>query len=97
MVDTGGTIANAAVALRERGARAVYACATHALFSGEAAAKLAASPLEEMVVTNTIQIPEERRFPQLKVLSVAELLCARHPLHPFERVGEPALRAEHTR
>jgi ribose-phosphate pyrophosphokinase len=75
MIDTGGTMANAVHALKERGATKVYAVATHALLSGSAAEKLSASPLEELVVTNTIHIPEERRFPQLTVLSVAELLA----------------------
>src|SRR5687768_8712118 len=75
MIDTGGTMANAVHALKDRGATKVYAAATHALLSGSAAEKLAASPLEELVVTNTIRIPEERRFPQLTVLSVAELLA----------------------
>jgi ribose-phosphate pyrophosphokinase len=68
-------MANAVHALVERGATKVYAVATHALLSGSAAEKLSASPLEELVVTNTIEIPEERRFPQLTVLSVAELLA----------------------
>ncbi|MEX0980228.1 MAG: ribose-phosphate pyrophosphokinase [Gemmatimonadota bacterium] len=75
MVDTGGTMALAVHALRKRGAKAVYACATHALLSGDAVAKLSASPLEELVVTNSIQIPEERRFEQLRILSVADLLA----------------------
>jgi ribose-phosphate pyrophosphokinase len=75
MVDTGGTMALAVHALRNRGAKAVYACATHALLSGDAVAKLSASPLEELVVTNSIQIPEERRFKQLRILSVADLLA----------------------
>ena len=75
MVDTGGTIANAVHALKERGANKVYAVATHALLSGSAVEKLSAAPIEEFVVTNTIHIPEERRFPQLTVLSVAELLA----------------------
>ena len=75
MVDTGGTIANAVHALKDRGAKKVYAVATHALLSGRAVEKLSAAPIEEFVVTNTIHIPEERRFPQLTVLSVAELLA----------------------
>jgi ribose-phosphate pyrophosphokinase len=76
MVDTGGTLANAVVALKERGARAVYAAATHALLSGNATEKLSAVPLEEFVVTNTIDIPPERRFDQLTVLTVAGLLSS---------------------
>ncbi len=75
MVDTGGTLANAVHALRERGATKVYACATHAVLSGSAAERLAAAPLEEMVVTNTLQLTEDRSFPNLKVLSVAPLLA----------------------
>ena len=75
MVDTGGTLANAAVALKERGATKVYAGATHALLSGSAIEKLAAAPLEEFVVTNTIYVPKEKRFEGLKILSVASLFA----------------------
>lgn len=75
MVDTGGTLANAVVALKERGAKTVTAAATHALLSGSAVEKLSAAPLEEFVVTNTIDVPEERRFEGLTVLSVADLLA----------------------
>ena len=75
MVDTGGTLANAVQALRDRGARQVYAGATHAVLSGSAVQKLAAAPLEEFVVTNTIHVPEDRRFDGLKILSVASLFA----------------------
>ncbi len=75
MVDTAGTMASAVRALHERGAKAVYACATHALLSGNAVEKLTQAPLTELVVTNTIHVPEGRRFPELVVLSVAELLA----------------------
>ena len=75
MVDTGGTLANGIIALKERGAKAVYASATHALLSGKATEKLSAAPLEELVVTNTIDIPENRRFDKLRILSVAGLLA----------------------
>ena len=75
MVDTGGTVANAVHALVERGASKVYGVASHALLSGPAVERLSAAPLEEFVVTDTIHIPEERRFPQLTVLSVDELLA----------------------
>ncbi len=89
MVDTGGTLANAVAALTERGAKRVFACATHALLSGQATERLAASPLEEFVVTNTIHIPEERRFPQLKILSVAGLLAdAVQYIHSNESVSQ---------
>jgi ribose-phosphate pyrophosphokinase len=75
MVDTGGTLANAVQALRDRGARQVYAGATHAVLSGSAVEKLAAAPLEEFVVTNTIHVPEDRQFDGLKILSVASLFA----------------------
>jgi len=75
MVDTGGTLANAVQALRDRGASKVYAGATHAVLSGKAVEKLAAAPLEEFVVTNTINTLEERRFDGLKILSVASLFA----------------------
>ena len=89
MVDTGGTLANAVRALRDRGARAVYACATHALLSGPASERLADAPLEEMVVTNTVHIPSERRFERLKVLSVADLLAkAIDHIHSNESVSQ---------
>ncbi len=89
MVDTGGTLANAVRALKERGAKAVYAAATHALLSGPAVERLAAAPLEEFVVTNTIHIPEDRRFANLKVLSVAPLLAnAIDYIHSNESVSQ---------
>lgn len=75
MVDTAGTMASAVHALKKRGGKAVYAAATHALLSGEAVSRLRDAPLTEMVVTNTIHLPEERSFPGLTVLSVAELLA----------------------
>ena len=75
MVDTAGTLSNAVYALKERGAKTVYAAATHALFSGEAVRRLSEAPLEEMVVTNTIDIPEDKKFENLTVLSVADLLA----------------------
>ena len=75
MIDTGGTIAQAVTALKERGAKRVYVAATHALLSADAVRKLAASPLEELVVTNTILIPEAKRFDRMQILSVADLLA----------------------
>jgi ribose-phosphate pyrophosphokinase len=75
MIDTAGTMAEAARALKDRGARDVYACATHALLSGPAVERLTRAPFKEIVVTDTIPIPQEKRFPTLTVLSVAELLA----------------------
>jgi ribose-phosphate pyrophosphokinase len=89
MVDTAGTMASAMHALKDRGAVAVFACATHALLSGTAREKLEEAPLEELVVTNTINIPEDRKFARLKVLSVASLLArAIEYIHSNESVSQ---------
>lgn len=74
MIDTGGTISEGARLLRESGARQVYACATHAVFSPPASQRLSGGLFEEVIVTNTIPVPEDNRFEQLTVLSVANLL-----------------------
>jgi ribose-phosphate pyrophosphokinase len=74
MIDTAGTIVEGARLLREKGARQVYACATHPVFSGPAIDRLSSGLVEEVIVTNTIPVPEDRRFPQLKVLPVATIL-----------------------
>jgi ribose-phosphate pyrophosphokinase len=72
MIDTGGTIAQAAVAVLELGATAVYACATHPVFSGRAAETLNAAPIRSIVVTDTIPLHNAPR--QTEVISVAPLL-----------------------
>jgi ribose-phosphate pyrophosphokinase len=75
MIDTAGTITEAARALKRLGAKDIYACATHPLLSGPAAERLSESPIAEVTVTDTIAIPPEHRFSKLKVLSVGELLA----------------------
>jgi ribose-phosphate pyrophosphokinase len=75
MIDTAGTMSEAVHALKRLGARDVYCCATHALLSGPAVERLTASPVKEVVVTNTIAIPPERQFSRLTVLSIAGLLA----------------------
>lgn len=74
MIDTAGTITEAARLLQAQGAKQVYACATHAVFSDPAAQRLASGVFEEVIVTNTIPVPPEKRFPQLTVLSVADII-----------------------
>ncbi len=74
MIDTAGTISEGGRLLRREGARAVYACATHPVFSPPATERLAGGPFEEVIVTNTVPIPDEKLFPQLKTLSVANLI-----------------------
>ena len=75
MIDTGGTLAQAARALKERGARDVYACATHALLSGPAVERLREAPFTEIVVTDTVPVPPHKQFDTLRVLSTDELLA----------------------
>jgi ribose-phosphate pyrophosphokinase len=74
MIDTAGTVTEAARALKALGARDIYVCATHALLSGPAVERLKAAPIVEVTVTDSVLIPAERRFDRLKVLSVGELL-----------------------
>lgn len=74
MIDTAGTITEGARLLRKEGARQVYACATHAVFSPPAIERLSSGLFEEVIITNTIPMPEDQRFKQLTVLSVANLL-----------------------
>ncbi len=76
LVDTGGTLARAAYALMEKGAKTVYACCTHPVLSGKAVEIISGSPIEEMIVTNTVPLQEEARAcPKIKVLSVSSLLA----------------------
>lgn len=74
MIDTAGTISEGARLLREVGARQIYACATHAVFSPPAVERLSSGLFEEVIVTNTIPIPEANQFEQLRMLTVANLL-----------------------
>ncbi len=71
MVDTAGTICQAADALIAKGAKEVYACATHGVLSGPAIKRLKESPIKEIVFLNTIEIPRKKRYKGLKVLSIA--------------------------
>jgi ribose-phosphate pyrophosphokinase len=75
MIDTAGTITQAAEALVARGARSVIAAATHPVLSGPATERLNNSPFEEVIVTNTLPIPPEHQFGKLTVLSIAPLIA----------------------
>lgn len=74
IIDTAGTICIAANALVENGAKEVYACCTHPVLSGPAMERISNSKIKELVVTNTIPIPEEKMIDKIKVLSVAPLI-----------------------
>jgi ribose-phosphate pyrophosphokinase len=71
--DTAGTLTNATVKLKEKGALKVYAACTHAILSGPAVERLLNSPIEEIVVTDTVPIDKSKRFDRMKVLSIDEL------------------------
>ncbi|MDO4754075.1 MAG: ribose-phosphate pyrophosphokinase [Bacillota bacterium] len=76
MIDTAGTIVNAANALREHGAKDIYACCTHGIFSGPAKTRMAESIIKEWVTLDTIDISDEiRALPNVKVLSTAPLFA----------------------
>ena len=75
MVDTAGTLTMAAHALKKDGAKRILGCCTHAVLSGPAIERIAESPLEELIVTNTIPLgPKAQRCDKIKVLSVAHLI-----------------------
>ncbi|MDD7684833.1 MAG: ribose-phosphate pyrophosphokinase, partial [Eubacterium pyruvativorans] len=75
MIDTAGTITNAANAIKEMGAKAVYAGATHAVLSGPAIQRIQDSAIEELVLLNTIALPEEKKLDKITTLSVAPLFA----------------------
>lgn len=75
IVDTAGTMSKAAELLLEKGAKDVYACATHAVLSGKGVENITTSHLKELIVTNSVHLPEEKRIAKIKQLSVAPLLA----------------------
>lgn len=75
MIDTAGTITNAANAIKDMGAKAVYCGATHAVLSGPAIDRIQDSAIEELVLLNTIPLPEEKKIDKMTVISVAPLLA----------------------
>jgi ribose-phosphate pyrophosphokinase len=74
MIDTAGSIFAAANALAKAGAKDIYACCTHPVFSKNATDLLMEAPIKEVICTNTIELPKEKLFPKLVQLSTAELL-----------------------
>lgn len=75
MIDTAGTITLAAQALQDAGATAVYACCTHAVLSGPAIERLENSVIKEVIVTDSIQLPEEKMSPKIVQVSVSQLIA----------------------
>ncbi len=74
MLDTGGTTVDAAEALRENGAREIYASVVHPLFSGDAPSRIMKSCIKEIVVTDTIHLAQDRLHEKMKILSISSLL-----------------------
>jgi len=74
IIDTAGTLCTAAEVMLDKGARAVYGCCTHPVFSGPAIERMSKAPFKEIVITNTIPIEEDRRLPNMTILSVAPLV-----------------------
>nr|WP_284890966.1 ribose-phosphate diphosphokinase [Actinotignum timonense] len=75
MIDTAGTLVGAIRVVKDAGAKDVIVAATHALLSGEAVERLSNAPIRELVVTDTVPIPDEKRFKGLTVLSIAPTLA----------------------
>ncbi|EQA35093.1 ribose-phosphate diphosphokinase [Leptospira inadai serovar Lyme str. 10] len=76
MIDTAGTICKAADALLKNGAKSVYCAASHGVLSGESIDRLNSTPFIEVVLSNSIEIPESKKISKLKTLSVAPLFAA---------------------
>jgi ribose-phosphate pyrophosphokinase len=74
MIDTAGTITKAAKALKDNGAKRVIACATHPVLSGPSIQRIEESVLDEVIFSNTIYLPEEKRIRKIKILSIANLI-----------------------
>jgi len=74
MIDTAGTLIQAVTAVEREGARRILACGVHAVLSGAAVERIGKSPLEEVVVTNSVPVSSEKRAARVTVLSVAPLL-----------------------
>lgn len=75
MIDTAGTIANAANALMNLGAKEVYACCSHGVLSGPAVQRIEKSPIKELIMLDTIKLPEDKIISKIKSLSVASLFA----------------------
>lgn len=75
LIDTAGSVVQAAEMVAERGAREIWAYATHAVFSGDAVERLQASPIRDVVVTDTIPLPRSKQRDKIRVLSIAPVLA----------------------
>ncbi len=89
IIDTAGTIVGAVDALKEQGAKDVYICATHAVLSDPAAERLAGAQAKQVILADTIPIPEEKRFKTLTIISIAPLMAqVIKRIHNNESLGQ---------
>ncbi|MFP3898850.1 MAG: ribose-phosphate diphosphokinase [Dehalococcoidia bacterium] len=87
-IDTAGSLVGVVNALLEHGVSEVYACCTHPVFSGSAIQRIATSPVREVVVTDTIPVPDDKKLDKITVLPVASLIGeAIHRIHTGLSVG----------
>jgi len=87
-IDTAGSLVNTVATLVEQGAKEVFACCTHPVFSGSAIQRIASSPVREVVVTTTIPVNKEKNLDKITVLPIAPLLGeAIHRIHTGQSVG----------
>jgi len=87
-ITTGGTLVNVVSIILERGAREVYACATHPVFSGPAIDRITSSPVKEITVTDTVPVTDEKKIEKITVLSIAPLLGeAIQRIHTGQSIG----------
>jgi ribose-phosphate pyrophosphokinase len=75
LIDTAGTLTQGDAALVDRGAKEIYACCTHGVLSGPAIERIKNSPIQELIITNTIPLPKEKRIDKIRILSVAPLFA----------------------
>lgn len=89
MIDTAGTIVNAAKVLKQRGAKEIYACCTHAVLSGNAIEKIKNSEISELIVLDTIKLDEQNKIDKIKILSVSSIMAdAIHRIHDCDSVSK---------
>ncbi len=87
-IDTAGSLVNTVDVLTERGAKEVYSCCTHPIFSGKAIEKLASCPVKEVVVTDTVPVDGSKKLDKITVLPIAPLLGeAIHRIHTGLSIG----------
>jgi ribose-phosphate pyrophosphokinase len=88
MIDTGGSVTEAAALLKEHKAETITVVATHGLFSGDCVKRLSDSPIDRVIVTDSVAIPEEKHFAKLQILSAAPMLAeAINRIHNEESIS----------